>query len=360
MSLVRYKAKRNFRQTPEPAAQTPKSESPFFVVQKHDATRLHYDFRLAMHGVLKSWAVPKGFPFAHGDRRLAVEVEDHPMAYANFEGTIPEGNYGAGTVMVWDRGDYEVQGDPDAALRKGRLDLTLRGKKLKGDWTLVRMRGSEKKPQWLVLKSGEETRPISQRAEDQSVLTGRSLKQIASGNVTWQSNRQTTVKSGGDRKLAARSGRKETAAARPSRQITQKSHPEIPSNLPKRKVDFVEPMKAILAQDLPAGPGWIYEIKFDGIRAVAIVRRGRVNLLSRNEKDLTAKYSGIAAALKNLPVTEAILDGEIVALDAQGRSSFQLLQSHNLGGGTKPPIVYYAFDVPRHRRPGSDRPAARA
>src|SRR6185437_5622453 len=163
----------------------PAAKEPFFVVQKHDATRLHYDFRLEMAGVLKSWAVPKGFPTTHGDRRLAVEVEDHPIDYAQFEGTIPEGNYGAGTVMVWDLGSYEVSGgDPLEALQSGKLHLTLQGKKLKGEWTLVRMRPRERddKPQWLLLKSGEDLPDISTRADDQSVLTKRSMKKIAIDN----------------------------------------------------------------------------------------------------------------------------------------------------------------------------------
>src|SRR4051812_17748338 len=147
MSLREYKAKRNFRRTSEPAGgarKKPPAKEPFFVVQKHDATRLHYDFRLEMEGVLKSWAVPKGFPATRGDRRLAVQVEDHPIDYAQFEGTIPEGNYGAGTVMVWDIGTFAVSGDnPLQALKTGKLHLTLRGKKLKGEWTLVRMRQRE-------------------------------------------------------------------------------------------------------------------------------------------------------------------------------------------------------------------------
>jgi bifunctional non-homologous end joining protein LigD len=171
MSLREYKAKRNFRSTREPVGKSlPQATTTknFFVVQKHAATRLHYDFRLGMEGVLKSWAVPKGFPTKKGDRRLAVQVEDHPLDYAHFEGTIPEGNYGAGTVMVWDTGSYEVGGgNPPKALAKGKLHLTLRGKKLKGEWTLVRMRNRETddKPQWLLLKSGEDVPDIDARAD---------------------------------------------------------------------------------------------------------------------------------------------------------------------------------------------------
>src|ERR1041385_8453342 len=196
MSLKEYKAKRNFGRTREPAGAARAKRAaagPMFVVQKHDATRLHYDFRLEMEGVLKSWAVPKGFPMQRGDRRLAVQVEDHPLDYARFEGTIPEGNYGAGTVMVWDIGTYEVFGtEPLRALQEGKLHLALRGKKLKGEWTLVRMRPREheNKPQWLLLKSGEDLPALSARAEDQSALSGRSLKKIATDDdAQWKSDR---------------------------------------------------------------------------------------------------------------------------------------------------------------------------
>src|SRR5947207_722448 len=196
MGLKEYKAKRNFSRTREPAGEVHhgKHTEPMFVVQKHAASRLHYDFRLEMEGVLKSWAVPKGFPTRKGDKRLAVLVEDHPVEYGSFEGTIPPGNYGAGTVMLWDRGTYEASGDsPAKALEQGKLHLTLKGSKLKGEWTLIRIRhprdGSDKE-QWLLLKSGSDVRPFSARAEDKSVLTGRNMKQIAAGHdAPWQSNR---------------------------------------------------------------------------------------------------------------------------------------------------------------------------
>ena len=181
MGLRQYKAKRDFRKTKEPAGikrSTPSGEKhPFFVVQKHAASRLHYDFRLEMDGVLKSWAVPKGFPTVKGDKRLAVHVEDHPVDYANFEGTIPPGNYGAGTVMVWDKGTYEVMGDsPVDEFKRGHLHLVLSGKKLKGEWTLIRMRhtGNARnggKENWLLLKSGPDVPAISARAEGRSALT---------------------------------------------------------------------------------------------------------------------------------------------------------------------------------------------
>src|SRR5881398_3984393 len=198
MGLRTYKAKRDFRHTSEPKGGKPKpkgvKDASRFVIQKHAASRLHYDFRLEMEGVLKSWAVPKGLPWAQGEKHLAVEVEDHPIEYENFEGVIPEGNYGGGTVMVWDRGTYYVYGEqPSQSLREGKLHLVLDGRKAKGEWTLVRIRGrnGEKNP-WLILKTGADAKPISKKLEDQSVNTGRTMEQIAEArDAEWESNRQT-------------------------------------------------------------------------------------------------------------------------------------------------------------------------
>jgi bifunctional non-homologous end joining protein LigD len=358
MSLKAYQAKRNFRRTAEPSGGSRKTlahrKAPFFVVQKHDATRLHYDFRLEMEGVLKSWAVPKGFPTTHGDRRLAVEVEDHPIDYAQFEGTIPAGNYGAGTVMVWDLGTYEVSGgNPLQALKSGKLHLTLRGKKLKGEWTLVRMRPREHedKPQWLLLKSGEDIAAISPRSDDQSVLTRRSMNRIASDNdAQWQSNRNSQRAPGilqAERPAPARQERRTPARDKKNNGETSDIGEHIHLNetrLPKRKLEFVEPMKAVLVETLPKGDHWIYELKFDGIRALALKRGKNIELISRNAKDLTAKFPEVVQALRELPCKEALIDGEIAALDNEGRSSFQLLQARELSG-ERPPIFYYVFDL---------------
>jgi bifunctional non-homologous end joining protein LigD len=349
MSLKQYQAKRNFRRTAEPAGGSLRKVAgrQAFVVQKHDATRLHYDFRLEMEGVLKSWAVPKGFPTTHGDRRLAVEVEDHPIDYAKFEGTIPEGNYGAGTVMVWDLGSYEVSGgNPPQALKSGKLHLTLRGKKLKGEWTLVRMRQREHedKPQWLLLKSGDDLPAISARSDDQSALTRRSMNRIASDNdAQWQSNRSFGRAAGvppADRPSPSRRKNDDgdnTSTIADTAQLNQ-------TRLPKRKLAFLEPMKAALVKTLPKGDHWIYELKFDGIRALALKRGKNIELISRNAKDLTEKFPEVAEALRGLPCKEAIIDGEIAALDDEGRSSFQLLQARELSG-ERPPIFYYVFDL---------------
>src|ERR671935_2477483 len=196
MGLAEYKRKRDFKKTAEPAGSKPLPKkvkgASRFVIQKHAARRLHYDFRLEMEGVLKSWALPKGLPWKRGEKHLAVEVEDHPIDYEDFEGVIPEGQYGGGTVMVWDRGNYHVYGEqPVKSLREGKLHLLLDGKKAKGEWTLVRIRGREgEKNQWLILKTGQDAKAISARLDDQSVKTDRTMKQIAEArDAEWQSNR---------------------------------------------------------------------------------------------------------------------------------------------------------------------------
>ena len=194
MGLTEYKRKRDFGKTAEPKGKPLPKRLPGasrFVIQKHDASRLHYDFRLEMDGVLKSWAVPKGLPWKQGEKHLAVEVEDHPIEYEDFEGIIPEGNYGGGTVMVWDRGTYYVYGeDPLGALKKGRLHLVLDGKKAKGEWALIRIRSDGAKNQWLILKATSSLKAISKKLDDQSVKTGRTMKQIAEDrDAEWESNR---------------------------------------------------------------------------------------------------------------------------------------------------------------------------
>ncbi len=373
MGLKEYQAKRDFTRTAEPPAKPGAARtSTLFVVQKHAASHLHYDFRLEMEGVLKSWAVPKGFPTRRGDRRLAVQVEDHPFDYKDFEGTIPEGNYGAGTVMVWDTGTYEVAGD-DAlgALQAGKLHLTLHGKKLEGDWTLVRMRPRSEtaKPQWLLLKSGSDLPAFSVRAEDRSVLTGRSLEQIAGARHKreWQSNRTSarskrlesqqprsrslprTSRSSLPRATArpaqARSRHKKAVSSKASSTREIVSSVELPE-LPAARPAFIPPMKALLVEHLPAGALWVYEIKFDGVRALAVKDDAQLKLWSRNQNELSSRYPSLVQALDQIPAKQFVLDGEVVAVDEQGRSSFQLLQSYQSApAGRKPPLLYYVFDL---------------
>jgi bifunctional non-homologous end joining protein LigD len=366
MGLRDYKAKRDFRKTREPAGRlgsARKPKQPIFVVQKHDATRLHYDFRLEMEGVLKSWAVPRGFPTKRGDRRLAVQVEDHPIDYADFEGTIAEGNYGAGTVMLWDTGIYATGGgDPLRELESGKLHLFLRGKKLKSEWTLVRLkiREENEKPQWLLLKSREDVRVFSPRQNDRSVLTGRSMNQIASENDRqWASNHAAGPRS----KRIQSAARNRTSERRTSEPATARrakggsgdfqkpatfehaARRDVPRSRKPGSARFIEPMKACPLARLPQGNDWLYEVKFDGVRALGIKQGNKVQLVSRSAKDLARKYSPITQALRALPASQAVVDGEIVALDASGRSSFQLLQTYQMPTGRRPPLVYYVFDL---------------
>ncbi len=332
-SLKEYQRKRDFKQTEEPPPESSKLPAPrpanillegqSFVIQKHDATRLHYDLRLEMDGVLKSWAVPKGMPTGQGEKHLAVEVEDHPMDYADFEGIIPAGNYGGGTVMVWDYGHYELMGgEPLTALKEGKLHFLLHGKKLNGEWTLVRTRRDETKPQWLVLKTGSDLEPIPAKKLDASAKTGRTMDEIAIGKGgiadVWESDR-----------IGA------TPAAREHARRKKKADLPAPEG--------VEVMKPVLVEAVPSDASqWLYEMKFDGYRGLALKRGADVDLISATGKPL--KFPEIAASIGALACGTAVLDGEIVALDEQGRPSFQLLQNARDGGGSAP-ICYYAFDL---------------
>jgi bifunctional non-homologous end joining protein LigD len=364
MALEEYKRKRNFKKTAEPAGGKPlpakiKGASRF-VIQKHAARRLHYDFRLEMEGVLKSWALPKGLPWKRGEKHLAVEVEDHPIEYEDFEGIIPEGQYGGGTVMVWDRGNYRVYGEqPVKSLREGKLHLVLDGEKAKSEWTLVRIRGREgEKNQWLILKTGTDAKPISKKLEDHSVKTGRTMRQIAEArDAEWESGREAdaspTSKFKERIRDAIKKKKKNEVVERVHRQpVGKRSNPpdagritiENLSDLPSAKARFVEPMKAKLVAKPPATGDWIYELKFDGIRLIGIKRDEKVSLLSRNQNELTERFPEIVEAIKILPVDECVIDGEVVALDEEGRSSFQLLQAREMEG-RRSPIYFYAFDL---------------
>jgi bifunctional non-homologous end joining protein LigD len=362
MGLAEYKRKRDFKKTAEPAGGKPLPKkvkgASRFVIQKHAARRLHYDFRLEMEGVLKSWALPKGLPWTRGEKHLAVEVEDHPIEYEQFEGIIPEGQYGGGTVMVWDRGDYYVYGEqPLKSLREGKLHLVLDGEKAKGEWTLVRIRGrDDAKNQWLILKTGDDAKPISKKMEDCSVKTGRSMEQIAKArDAEWKSGREADESPRSQFKARIRAAiKKKTndavvgqthrlpAAKRANRNVPTAitSPPELRS----AKAHFIEPMKAKLVKEPPATGDWIYELKFDGIRLIGIKKDEKVSLLSRNANELTARFAEIVDAIKALPARECVIDGEVVALDEEGRSSFQLLQAREMEG-RKSTVYFYAFDL---------------
>jgi bifunctional non-homologous end joining protein LigD len=360
MGLAEYKKKRDFKVTAEPAGGKPLPKlvkgACRFVIQKHDASRLHYDFRLEMEGVLKSWAVPKGLPWEKGGKHLAVEVEDHPVEYATFEGIIPQGQYGGGTVMVWDQGNYYVYGeDPLKALRDGRMHLVMDGEKARGEWSLIRTRMDGSKSQWLLLKSGKSIKPISKKRDDQSIKSGRTMAQIAAQkDAEWQSNRKENSESSLKDRVKAALKKKDPPSPRPRRaggeKAAKRARPDAPeiakalAKLPKAKPRFIEPMKARLVDSAPGSGDWSYELKFDGFRVCAVKDGGKISLVSRNGNEMRTRFPEIAEALRDFPADECVLDGEVVALDEKGRSSFQLLQALEMEG-RKSPIRFYAFDL---------------
>ncbi|MBN8919352.1 MAG: ATP-dependent DNA ligase, partial [Rhizobiales bacterium] len=316
MALERYRQKRRFDVTAEPRGTKAHRGGDAFVIQKHAATRLHYDLRLELDGVMKSWAVTKGPSLVPGEKRLAVHVEDHPVAYNTFEGTIPKGEYGGGTVMIWDRGRWIPQSDAARGYAKGHLEFTLEGEKLHGRWHLVRMhkREGERQDPWLLIKSDDAAARSADDPDildeaDRSVASGRSMEEIAAGKpvrkrsargtvpavAVWSSNRSALVK--GDVAAAAST----TPARRPARKGSS-------TRLP----DFVPPCLAQASDTAPDGAGWLHEVKLDGYRMQAHIADGAVRLLTRTGLDWTGKFRSVATALAKLRVDTAIIDGEIV------------------------------------------------
>ncbi|HSL17737.1 MAG TPA: DNA ligase D [Methylomirabilota bacterium] len=315
-ALGEYRRKRDFRRTAEPPGEAaPAPPGDRYVMHKHAASHDHYDLRLEQDGVLRSWALPKGPSLARGEKRLAVEVDDHPIEYGSFEGTIPKGEYGGGTVMLWDTGTWRVTGK----LEEDQIDFALDGVKLRGRWTLVRTRAKPGKParNWLLIKRGDASIPAGQ-AHDRSILSGRSMDEIA---------RRTDAPARGP-----------TASGSPPMAA------EIHGARRRPMPDLFAPQLATRARVAPAGDEWLHEIKFDGYRMMAHVRDGRVRLLSRNGHDWTRRLAAQAADLEALRVTDAILDGELVALAADGATSFRTLQERISARDTAP-LIFEAFDL---------------
>lgn len=402
MALEEYKRKRDFKATPEPGPKVEKGSKRRFVVQKHRASHMHFDFRLEMNGVLVSWAVPKGPSLDPADKRLAMHVEDHPVSYFHFEGIIPPGNYGAGTVQVWDDGTWEPLGDPDEMYKKGDFKFKLKGKKLKGDFVLARIRSKKpgsKGTEWLLIKKRDEHVVEGFDAldpeHDYSILTKRSLAEIGGDDKSkeWISNRGASAKVAkknswladsvakadklkragkappaiateekapapvARRGTPAKKAAKKTASKKSSAKEADSSTLGVKGLKGARPDSFprsVKPMLATLVDEPFNDKDWLYEVKFDGYRAVAFIKDGTMRLVSRNDNDFTQDFPEIGDLPKHIRAKQAVIDGEVCVLDDQGRPSFSLMQQRtgfepgrarkraNLGDR---PIVYYAFDI---------------
>lgn len=325
-----YRRKRDFSITSEPEGKVAQTPGRSFVIQKHAARRLHYDFRLEMDGVLKSWAVTKGPSLVPGEKRLAVHVEDHPLDYGGFEGNIPKGQYGGGAVILWDRGQWQPLGDADKGYAKGHLEFELQGEKLTGRWHLVRMqkKPNEKRENWLLIKGDDE----AARGEDAPDILEERPESVASGRSVEEVAAEAEEGAAPKRRPKAKA-----AKAQPA--------PEIDGAKKAKMPDFVQPALATLRAKAPEGEGWIHEIKFDGYRLQAHIAEGQVKLLTRSGLDWTDRFGdGLIAALKALPVTTALIDGEVVVEGGNSASSFSALQA-DLSEGRTDRFVFYAFDL---------------
>jgi bifunctional non-homologous end joining protein LigD len=426
MSLDEYKRKRRFEETPEPPPKLEKQSRHRFCVQRHDASRLHYDFRLEMEGVLKSWAVPKGPSLDPADKRLAMQVEDHPVSYFDFEGTIPEGNYGGGTVMVWDagtwvplspvpiNGEYVPGTEKEAAamLAKGDLKFRMKGKRLNGDFALVHIkarRAGSKGNEWLLIKKKDDhvVAGFDIDAYDKSILTDRTMAEIAGdkGSAEWKSSRPASrgkvkaawladaiaradakkkaltakdaegaeknknknprraarnvahAKSLSDDIVSKVAGSKDSVSESRNKKSSANSASSAVQALPGAEMKpmpaVIHPMLATPVAKAFDDSDWLFEIKWDGYRAIAFIEDGRVRLVSRNQNDLTAQFLELGRLPQFVSAQRAILDGEIVALDEEGRPSFSLMQQRT---GFQPgkrrlarregvPVIYDAFDL---------------
>jgi bifunctional non-homologous end joining protein LigD len=329
MGLETYREKRSFERTPEPQGKDEASQAGnLYIIQKHAASHLHYDLRLELDGVLKSWAVPKGPSLNPAEKRLAVHVEDHPKEYGSFEGIIPEGEYGGGTVMLWDRGTWEPEGDPHKGYAKGDLKFKLHGEKLKGSWVLARMKGKsggDGGKNWLLIKKRDDaaisgSEPEPDETMDRSAVSGRTMQEIASQREKfWVEGESVSPV------------RVDPAGLPGARQTEQP--------------DYIQLQLATPVSTPPQGEDWIHEIKYDGYRILCRLAAGQARLFSRNGKEWTDRFPEIAEAASRIPIGTAFLDGEIAVVDQHGRTEFQALQNI-LQGQKTGRLVYFVFDIP--------------
>ncbi|MFT4058141.1 MAG: DNA polymerase ligase N-terminal domain-containing protein [Legionella sp.] len=316
MSLNKYHKKRDFSKKPEPKGKVTQDTPCLFIIQKHAASHLHYDFRMELYGVLKSWAVPKGPSLDPHVKRLAMHVEDHPIEYGSFEGVIPKGQYGGGTVMLWDKGTWEpLDKNPYQAYEKGHLRFKLHAEKLKGRWDLIRFKDEK---HWFLIKYQDEYARDQDDYDviedlDQSVLSHQTMDELAK-------NYEQIWSSSGAKKVKSKKRIKKNAFKKPilllSKGLNKSPYP-----------DFIPIQLAILVDKPPESNLWLHEIKFDGYRILAFKKGNKVTLKSRNNKDWTNDLPSIAAAVQELPIENIVVDGEVVMLDKQGISDFQLLQN---------------------------------
>ncbi len=351
-ALDEYKRKRHFDRTTEPRAKTATRRGSSYVVQKHNATRLHYDFRLELDGVLKSWAVPKGPSLDPAVKRLAVQVEDHPIDYGEFEGVIPKGEYGGGTVLLWDTGTWQPVGDPHVGYRDGKLKFKLSGKKLQGGWILIRRSSSRKSShhkEWLLIKERDESAKTSDSGDileeaPLSVVSHRDINEIASAaDQTWSSKTAAIPRT--DTSVRKRTRNTKSVAK------VQRSRPSATSmvadTVGARKAALpktVDVQLTTLTEEVPTGDLWIHEIKFDGYRMLCRIDGDEVKFISRNQQDWSKRLKPLAQAVKRLGIARGMLDGEIVSLRNDGTTDFQSLQNA-FRDGKADDIHYYVFDL---------------
>jgi bifunctional non-homologous end joining protein LigD len=339
MGLQRYREKRDFTVTPEPKGGARSKTGFSYVIQKHAASHLHYDFRLELDGVLLSWAVPKGPTLDPAVRRLAMQTEDHPIEYGDFEGTIPEGEYGGGTVMVWDRGTWEPLGDPRKDYAKGHLRFALHGEKLRGGWHLVRTgKATDEKRGWLLFKSrdAEARTDVSITEEQQnSAKSGRTMEQIAgAGDKVWHSNRAAKNEGTAD------TAKKKLAAPRRDKELEALLANAKPGRLPVK----VEPQRPTRAKKVPTGPNWAHELKYDGHRILARLEEGNVTLLGADGEEWTERVPSLVGLISRLPFSTALFDGEIAVPRPDGTTDLELLEDA-LDEGAGKDITFFAFDL---------------